>query len=127
MIFEKPIDFVPVEQAAFLDGAWSDHIQKERPERATQPLVSRNIKARLAAPQYCGGKFVLHELAQKELQPGAANLEINRERHRKFADSMIEKRRPHFKRMGHAHSIHFAQNVVREVVVKVEKQIPLDL
>src|SRR5438105_3421217 len=127
MIFEKPVDFVPAEQAAFLDGAWSDHVQKERPERATQPFVRGNIKTHLAAPQYCGGKFVFHELAQKELQVRAANLEISRKRHRKFADPMIEKRRSHFKRMSHAHPIHFAQYVVRQVVVKIETQILLEL
>src|SRR5438477_10334574 len=127
MIFEKPVDFVPAEQTALLDGAWSDHIQKQRPERATQPLVSGYIKARLAAPQDRGGKFVFHELAQKELQLRAADLEISRKRHRKFADAMIEKRRSHFKRMGHAHPINFAQNVVRQVIVKIETQILFEL
>src|SRR5919108_3790763 len=127
MIFDKSLDFVPAKQAGLLDGAWSDDIQKQRPERATKPIVGGNIKTHLAAPQYCGGKFVFHQLAEKELELRAANLEISRERNGEFADPMIEKRRPHFERMGHAHPIHFAQNVVRQVVVKIETQILLEL
>src|SRR5689334_4927910 len=39
---------------------------------------------------------------------------------------MIEKRRPHFQRMRHAHPVGFIQNVVRQIVALIDQKIPVE-
>ena len=60
-----------------------------------------------------GRELALHQFLQNQLLPRAANLERSRQRGGEFHDAMIEKWRPHFERMRHAHAVHLRQNVVR--------------
>ena len=51
---------------------------------------------------------------------------MHRKRLGKLADPVIQKRRADLERMSHAHAIHFAENIVGEVILQVESQMPVE-
>src|SRR5437879_13496488 len=88
--------------------------------------MSRYIESGFAAPQDGGRELVFHQLSQDEFQFRAANLEMYRKRFGKLTDAVIQKRRTHLERMSHAHAVHFRENVVREVILPIESQMPVE-
>src|SRR5437870_6494966 len=89
--------------------------------------MSRYIETNLPAAQDWRRELVFHELSQDEFQIRATDPQIHRKRERKFADPMVEKRRTHFKRMSHAHAVHFAEDVIGEVILEVEPEISFEI
>src|SRR5438552_17502492 len=88
--------------------------------------MSRYIESGFAAPQDGGRELVFHQLSQDEFQFRAANLEMYRKRFGKLTDAAIQKRRTHLERMSHAHAVHFRENVVGEVILPIESQMPVE-
>ena len=50
-------------------------------------------------------------------------LKSSRQRGGELHDAVIQKWRPHFDRMRHAHAVHLHQNVVRQIVALIEPKI----
>src|SRR6266850_2465468 len=55
------------------------------------------------------------------------NLQLGWKRQGKLADPVIEKWRTYFKRVGHTHPVHFGQNVVGQVILEVESEMPVEV
>ena len=54
-----------------------------------------------------------------------ADLQPLRQRCRELHNPVIQERRTHFQRMRHAHPVRLVQNIVRQVVVLIHRQIPV--
>src|SRR6476660_9078366 len=72
-------------------------------------------------------KFSAHELSQDVFRLAASHLERKRKPAGELHDAMVEKGRPQFDGMRHAHAIALVQNVVRKVAVLVDKQISIQI
>ena len=92
----------------------------QRAQAAAQPIVRRNVKADFFPLQNRGWQLIAHQFFQKNLLPRTANLQRCRQRGGKFDDAMIEKRRPYFERVRHAHAIRLVQNIVGKKIALIE-------
>ena len=124
---QNPIDCLPSKYPRFANRAFVECFVHQRLQRRAQPVMRRNIEAFFAARQHRTRKFVLHQLAQNELERTAPDLEIFRQRGGEFHDPVIQKRRPHLQRVGHAHAVAFIQDIVRQVTQLVDPEKPVQI
>lgn len=111
------------ENVAVLAGAMVQSIGQQGEERPAQPLMCWNIEADFGPLEDCRRQPVFHQFFQNYLLLPAANLQEGGKLGGKLDDAMIQKWRPHFDGMGHAHAVAFRQNVVREVVFLVQPEV----
>lgn len=87
--------------------------------------MRRYIEAGLLLAKDMGRQFRSHQLLENDLLPRPMHLEMLRQGGGKFHDAMIQKRRPHFNGMRHAHSVHFGENIVRQKILLVEPELSI--
>ncbi len=86
--------------------------------------MRRNVEAHFLAPKDRRRKLVLHQILSAGTSGcRAANLQRCRQRGRELDNAVVEKRRPHFQRMRHAHAVRLVQDVVGKIVSLVERQV----
>src|SRR6476620_8260363 len=106
----------PGEDARFPNISLTERFQKQRLQDGPEPVMRGNIEAFFAAPYDSFGQAILHQFPEHKLQASAADLEIFGKPRCELDDPVIQKRRPDFQRMRHAHAIDFGQNVVGQIV-----------
>src|SRR5271165_753479 len=109
-----------VEQPAMRFGAFAQRFHQQLPQRAAQPFVGGNIESRLLAFQNGRRQLVPPQFPQHQLLPRSGNLQLRGQRGGEFHDAVVQKRRSHFHRVGHAHAVALYQDIVRQVILLVE-------
>ena len=117
---KESLHYVRPEQCIVLGCTLRERLDNHGAQRSTQPLMCRNIESTFLRVSTAGGSLPLHQVLEHELLPRPANLQRRWKRSGKFHDAMIEKRRPHFHRMRHAHAIALHQNIVWQIVLLIE-------
>ena len=122
MIADHTLDSGPVEHASAFDRLSREHSEQHRLQDRAEPMVRRDIEAFLLPREHGRRDLVTHQLAKNELQLRASYFEIVRKASGIFDDTVVEKRRAHFQRMGHAHAIRLVEDVVGKVVLLIDKK-----
>ncbi len=117
------MDFLAPEQSGVLRNAGRQGFQEQRLQRTAQPFVSGDIESDFLAPDDGRRQFVLHQFLEDEFLLPAADFEMRRQCGGELHDAVVQKRRPHFQRMSHAHAVRFCEDIVRKIILLVEPEI----
>src|SRR5262245_21054733 len=83
-------------------------------------MTQRNRETLLRSIQYTGGKNAFHRPLEKVLGGFSFELQFRWKSCGKLDQLMVEERFASLDRMGHAHSVHFRENVIGQVILDVE-------
>lgn len=90
-----------------------------------QPGVRRNIESGLWSCEHAFGQSFSHQIFEEKFLGSSSNLEIFRESRGKLQNPMVQEGRTHFNGMRHAHTIDFGKEIVGQIVVLIELQVPI--
>ena len=124
--FEVPSD-------AGFDGGGPEHFGVSRcaagerlthqlPQWSAQPMVGGDIEPDFLPLQDRGRQLSLHQILQNRFLAGATYLEARGQGSGELHDAMIQERGPHFDGMSHAHAVDLHQDIVRQIVLLIERQ-----
>ena len=122
MSFQEAIDDVTIEEFPICRETLLQGIDEHSSQWAAQPFMSGNVKAGFFALQDGSRKLVFPQFTQHQLLLSAVDFQSGRELRSEFHDAVIEKWRPNFDRVRHAHAIALYQNIVGQVIVLVEPE-----
>ena len=120
--FHKAFNRVPAKQIGISGKPFLQGFQKQHPQWSSQPLVSGNVESDFLPTQNCPRQLLLHQLLQQELLVLAPDFQMSGQSRRKFHNTMVKERWPHFDRMCHAHAVALGENVVGEKVLLIEPE-----
>ena len=127
MIAYQGLDCSRIEDAGGGDSVRRQRIEQQLAQRAAEPVVCGNVEAALLAVEHGVGQAAAHQLLEQELGVEAAHLVFLRERGGEFDDAVIQERRPHLERVRHAHAIALIQDVVGQIVMLIDEQVPVQV
>ena len=97
--------------------------QKSFSQRAplvAKPVAHRDAETHLLAREYFRRQERFHRFFKNELAAVVVKFPFGRQTGGQLDDAIIEQRRADFERMGHAHAVHFGQDVFRQIGFEVE-------
>ena len=122
VLVEQPLDRVGTEPAARARPVAEQHVARERPQLAAEP-VRRAEAPKPAFPRAATvvGKLVGERAPQRDLALAAALLQAIGQREPELDDAMVEERRAQLERVRHRRDVGLRQQIAGQVRAQVER------
>ena len=114
MLADEALQRSPIEHVGHHGARREQLLTDVLVETLLEPETERHAKALFPAPQKVGRKKALHELAEQVFLAPSRQLDIEFHLIQQLGKTMVEKWRPHFQAVRHAHPIDLDEHIVRE-------------
>lgn len=104
-------------------GSIGHSIHQQRSKRTAKHFMRGNVEADFLSREDARRELRAHQLFQDDFLARSADSQLGGKSRGEFHYTVIEKRRPHFERMRHAHAVGLDENIVRQKILLIEPQI----
>ena len=110
----------PRDETRFFYALAVECVEQQRLQMTAQPIMHGNVESLFFSGEHVLRQFVLHQIAEQELQLATMNAVISRKSGREFDNAVIEEGWTDLEGVRHAHSIDLGQQVVGQEVCLIE-------